>query len=78
MGFKKAENSVGAVVIQAQKFGFTEVWMVVVIVIGLPNTSPFRDANQIPLQNDLHIEFQANDQFEDIVEEEGGGGTTPT
>lgn len=71
MGFKDAENSVGPVIFQARKFVFVEGWMAAMNGIGLPDSSPFRDAIQIPLPNDHPIEVQANDQSEDTDEEEG-------
>ena len=48
MGLKDVENLVGAIVFQARKFGFAEGWMAVVNSIGLPDTSPFRDAIKFP------------------------------
>ena len=48
MGFKDDENSVGAIVFQARKFGFAEGWMAMVNAIGLPDTFPFRDATKFP------------------------------
>jgi len=48
--------------------------MAAVNTIGLPDTSHFRDANQIPLLDDLLIEVQAEDQSND-TNEEGEGGT---
>ena len=48
MGLKDAKNLVGAIVFQARKFRFVEGWMVVVNMIGLPDTSPFRDAIKFP------------------------------
>ena len=45
--------------------------MVTIYAISLPESSPFRDANQIPLLDDPPIEVQANDQSEDAEEEEG-------
>lgn len=71
MGFKDAENSVGPVIFQARKFVFVEGWMAAMNGIGRPDSSPFRDAIQIPLPNDHPIEVQANDQSEDTDEEEG-------
>lgn len=44
--------------------------------ISLPDTSPFSDANQIPLPNDLPIEVQTDDPPMD-ADEEGKGGTAP-
>lgn len=38
--------------------------------MGLPNTSPFGDANQIPLPDDLPIEVQTQDQSQNNDEEE--------
>ena len=55
--------------------------MAVVNAIGLPDTSPFRDTNQIPLPDDPPIEVQAKDQSKEANEEEGGerggGGGQP-
>lgn len=46
MGFQGAQNSAGTIILQAWKFRFVEGWMAAVNVIGLPNTSPFRNADQ--------------------------------
>lgn len=72
MGFKDVENLAGTVILQAWKFRFVEGWMAVVNVIGLPNTSPFRNADQIPLLKDPQVKAQAQEQFEDGSEEEEG------
>jgi len=45
MGFKDAENLVGAVVFQAQRFRFLEGWLAAVNAIGLPESSTFKDVN---------------------------------
>ena len=49
IGFKDVENSARPVIFQARKFGFVKGWMAAMNAIGLPYTSPFRSANQIPL-----------------------------
>ena len=59
-------------IFQAWKFGFTEGWMATVNTISLPNTSPFRSVDQIPLFEDLEVEAQAQGQSEDSSEEEEG------
>lgn len=56
MGIKDAESSTGAIVFQAQKFGFTEGWMAIVSAVGAPRGSAFKDASQIPLPNDPLVE----------------------
>ena len=56
MGIKDAESSTGAIVFQAQKFGFTEGWMAIVSAVGAPGGSAFKDASQIPLPNDPLVE----------------------
>ena len=71
-GFRDAENLAGPVIFQAQKFGFMEGWMVVVNAIGLPDTSPFRSADQISLPEDLEVKAQAQEQSEDNSEEDEG------
>jgi len=58
-GFKDAENSARLVIFQALKFRFVEGWMAAVNAIGLPYTSPFRSANQIPLPKNPQIKAQA-------------------
>lgn len=45
MGFKDAENLVGVVVFQAQRFRFLEGWLAAVNAIGLLESSAFKDAN---------------------------------
>ena len=69
-GFRDAENSAGLVVFQARKFSFMEGWMVAVNTIGLPDTSSFRSANQIPLSEDPEVEAQAQEQSKDSSEKE--------
>ena len=59
-------------IFQAWKFGFTKGWMAVVNAIGLPDTSPFRSVDQIPLPKDLEVKAQAQGQSEDSSEEEEG------
>ena len=44
--------------------------MVAVNTIGLPNTSSFRSANQIPLSEDPKVEAQAQEQSKDSSEKE--------
>ena len=48
--------------------------MTAVNAIGLLDTSPFRDADQIPLLEDLPVEVWAQEQPEDSGEEEGVDG----
>lgn len=55
-GFKDTKNSVGLVIFQAQKFRFMEGWMAAVNVVGLPENSPFRSADQVPLLEDPEAE----------------------
>ena len=69
-GFRDAENSAGLVVFQARKFSFMEGWMVAMNTIGLPDTSSFRSANQIPLSEDPEVEAQAQEQSKDSSEKE--------
>nr|POE95887.1 hypothetical protein CFP56_23631 [Quercus suber] len=57
-GFQNAEDLVGPVILQAQKFGFLEGWMTAVNAIGLPEESPFRKIDQVPLLEDLAIGAQ--------------------
>ena len=45
--------------------------MVAMNGISLPDTSLFRDANQIALPNEHPIKVQADDQSEDADEREG-------
>ena len=71
MGIKDAENLARAFVFQARKFRFAEGWMVAMNGISLPDTSLFRDANQIALPNEHPIKVQADDQSEDTDEREG-------
>lgn len=71
-GFKDTENSVRPVIFQARKFGFMEGWMAAVNVIGLPENSPFRSADQVPLPEDPEAEVQALEQDEDSSEEDEG------
>ena len=59
-------------IFQAWKFGFTKGWMAVVNAIGLPDTSPFRSVDQIPLTKDLEVKAQAQGQSEDSSEKEEG------
>ena len=56
MGFKDAKNSAGVVILQDRKFGFAKGWMAAVNAIGLPDTSPFRNADQILLLEDPQVE----------------------
>ena len=56
MGFIDAENSSSAVVFQAWRLGFSEGWMAAVNAIGLPESSAFRDPDQIPLSNDSPVQ----------------------
>ena len=44
--------------------------MVAVNTIGLPNTSSFRSANQIPLSEDPKVQAQAQEQSKDSSEKE--------
>ena len=69
-GFRDVENSAGLVVFQARKFSFMEGWMVAMNTIGLPDTSSFRSANQIPLSEDPEVEAQAQEQSKDSSEKE--------
>jgi len=55
MGFIDAENSSSVVVFQARRFRFLEGWLVVVNAIDLPESSTFRDLNQIPLPNNSPV-----------------------
>ena len=66
-----AENSASAVVFQAQRLGFLEGWMVAMNAIGLPESSAFRDPNQIPLANDSPIQASTQEQFDKEDDEEG-------
>lgn len=43
-----------------------EGWMVAVNAISLPDTSLFRNFNQIPLPNDPPVDTQEDDQLEDV------------
>lgn len=72
MGFKDAKNSVCAVIIQAQRFGFSEGWMAAVNAIGLPESSTFRDTNQIPLPSDPPVDEPTQEQPQDDRDEEEG------
>lgn len=56
MGFKDADNLVGAIIFQARRFEFSEGWVVAVNAIDDPESSMFRNPNQIPLPNDPLIE----------------------
>lgn len=49
-----------------------EGWMVTVNAIGLPEDSPFRNSEQVPLPMDPAGEVQVEEQVEDISEEEEG------
>ena len=69
-GFRDTENSARLVVFQARKLSFMGGWMVAVNTIGLPNTSSFRSANQIPLSEDPEVEAQAQEQSKDSSEKE--------
>lgn len=71
MGYKDAKNSADAVVLQARKFGFEEGWMVAVNAISLPDSSPFRDPDQIPLPDDPLVEVRAHEQPWDGGDEYG-------
>lgn len=71
-GFKDTENSVRLVIFQARKFGFMEGWMAAVNVVGLPENSPFRSADQVSLPEDPEAEVQALEQDEDSSEEDEG------
>ena len=71
-GFRDAENSTGSVIFQAQKFEFMEGWMATMNAIGLPDTSPFKSADQIPLPKDPKVKAQAQEESEDNSEEEEG------
>jgi len=48
-----------------------EGWLIAVNVIGLLDTSPFRDANQIPLPEDPPVEVRDQEQPEDSGKEKG-------
>ena len=49
MGITDAENSSEAVMFESQHYGFREGWIVVVNALHLPENSPFRDPQKIPL-----------------------------
>ena len=48
MRFNDAKNLGEPVMFENRKFGFSEKWMVVVLAMGLPEDSPFRNLDQIP------------------------------
>ena len=59
--FRDTENSAGPVIFQSQKFGFMEGWMIVVNTLGLPDDSPFKSTNRVPLLEDPEIETEAEE-----------------
>lgn len=48
MGFADTKNSAKLVMFQSRKYRFEEGWMAAVLAMGVPEDSPFRDADQIP------------------------------
>ena len=49
-----------------------EGWMAAVNAIGLPENSPFRNSNRVPLLEDPASEAQAEEQEEDSSDKEEG------
>ena len=48
-GFVDVENSVEPVINEARKLAFKEGWLAALQAVGVPEDSPLRDPNQIPL-----------------------------
>ena len=48
-GFADAKNSVEPVINEARKLAFKEGWLAALQAVGVPEDSPLRDPNQIPL-----------------------------
>ena len=48
-GFADAENSVEPVINKARKLAFKQGWFVALQAVGVPEDSPLKDPNQIPL-----------------------------
>lgn len=73
-GFKNAEDLVGPIIFQAQKFGFLKGWMTAINAIRLPEESPFRKIDQVPLPKDLAIGAQTEGQEEDNNDDDDDEG----
>ena len=71
-GFRDTENSAKLFIFQAQNFGFMEGSMVAVNAVGLPENSPFRSVDQVPLLEDLKAKDQAPEQDGDSSEDDEG------
>ena len=48
-GFADAENSMEPIINEARKLAFKEGWLAALQAVGVPEDSPLRDPNQIPL-----------------------------
>ena len=48
-GFADAENSIEPVINEARKLTFKEGWLTALQAVGVPEDSPLKDPNQIPL-----------------------------
>lgn len=53
MGFMDVENSSEPVMFQSWRFSFGDGWLATVSAMGVPEDSPFRNAEQIPYSERL-------------------------
>lgn len=65
IGFKDVKSSMSAVVFQARRFEFSEGWMTYVNAIDLPESSTFKDTNQIPSPDDRPVKATIQEQPDD-------------